>query len=168
MADTPENDTAEQPAKSNKKSIVIIIVAIVVGVLIALAISYFAAMHFLANSPKQSESAVRRVNDAPGTFVKIGDPKEGIIVNIGGLNSGRYLKINMTVEIEPAKEKSKTADPQEIRIQDTVVQFLRARKIEEFDPTKQDQLKAEVKKAVESVIGLNKVYDVYITNFVLQ
>lgn len=168
MADTPETEIVEQPAKSNKKSIILIVVAIIVGLTIAAGISYFVAMHFLANTPKQAESSVRRVNDAPGTFVKIGDPKEGIIVNIGGLNSGRYLKINMTVEIEPAKEKSKVADPQEIRIQDTVVQFLRARKIEEFDPAKQELLKAEVKKAVEAVIGVNKVYDVYITNFVLQ
>jgi flagellar FliL protein len=56
----------------------------------------------------------------------------------------------------------------EIRILDTVVHILRSQKIESFDPAKQDTLKTLIKDKVNEAIGYEKVYAVYITNFVLQ
>jgi len=48
------------------------------------------------------------------------------------------------------------------------LQILRSQKVDEFDPAKQDSLKSLIKDQVNQAIGDGSVYDVYITNFVLQ
>jgi flagellar FliL protein len=153
-------------AENEKKFPLMLIVSlIVVGLLLAGGISYFIATKIVAD--KGDARATRE----PGVFMKVGD-KEGLIINIGGVNSGRYLKIGLTLELKPNKKskeaEGKTASPEEIKILDTIVHTLRSQKIEEFDPAKQDRLKDLIKSEVNRVLGEEKVYDVYITNFVLQ
>ena len=46
--------------------------------------------------------------------------------------------------------------------------MLRAQKVEDFDPMKQEQLKELLKNEINKAFGEDKVYEVYITNFVLQ
>ena len=41
-------------------------------------------------------------------------------------------------------------------------------KIEDFDATKQDELKKQLKDLLNSILGAGSVYDVYITSFLLQ
>ena len=104
--------------------------------------------------------------------MRLGDPKDGLIINIGGLNSGRYLKISMIVELKVDKNavpaSGKMPSPDEIKILDTAVYVLRSQKIEDFDPLKQEQLKELIKNEINKAFGDEKVYEVYITNFVLQ
>lgn len=154
-------------AENEKKFPLMLIVSlIVVGLLLAGGISYFIATKIVADKG-DAKAAARE----PGVFMKVGD-KEGLIINIGGVNSGRYLKIGLTLELKPSKKskeaEGKTASPEEIKILDTIVHTLRLQKIEEFDPAKQDRLKDLIKSEVNRVLGEEKVYDVYITNFVLQ
>jgi len=158
---------AEGEKSPKKFSMVIIIVMIVVGLLLAGGISYFIATKIVTD-----KSVDKKVTQhEPGTFLKLGDVKDGLIINIGGLNSGRYLKISMIVEIKPDKKAApagKMPSPDEIKIQDTAVSVLRLQKIEDFDPVKQEQLKELVKNEINKTFGEEKVYEVYITNFVLQ
>ncbi len=159
---------AEGEKGQKKFSMVIIIVMIVVGLLLAGGISYFIATKIVTD-----KSVDKKVTQhEPGTFLKLGDVKDGLIINIGGLNSGRYLKISMIVEIKPDKKAAPAAgkmpSPDEIKIQDTAVSVLRLQKIEDFDPVKQEQLKELVKNEINKTFGEEKVYEVYITNFVLQ
>jgi flagellar FliL protein len=154
-------------AENEKKFPLMLIVSlIVVGLLLAGGISYFIATKIVAD-----KGDARAATREPGVFMKVGD-KEGLIINIGGVNSGRYLKIGLTLELKPNKKskeaEGKTASPEEIKILDTIVHTLRSQKIEEFDPAKQDRLKDLIKSEVNRVLGEEKVYDVYITNFVLQ
>jgi flagellar FliL protein len=105
--------------------------------------------------------------------MKLGDPKEGLILNIGGVNSGRYLKVGIMLEIKPdpkaAKAKdAKAANSEDVKILDAVIHLLRSQKVEDFDPSKQFQLKELIKHEVSQVIGEDRIYDVYITNFILQ
>jgi len=141
---------------------------IVVGLLLAGGISYFIATKIVAD--KAVEKTV--VQHEPGVFMKLGDMKDGLIINIGGLNSGRYLKISMIVELKPDKKAvpatGKLPSLEEIKISDTAVSVLRSQKIEDFDPLKQEQLKELLKNEMNKVFGEEKVYEVYITNFVLQ
>lgn len=155
--------------------IVGIIVAVILTLSVAGGISYFLINKMLGNAAVTGANGkvVSRKGDAPGKFVKIGDPKEGVIVNIGGGNSSRYLKVNMIVEIDYDKDKDAkvpkgTIPTDEILVQDAVVKFLRSRKVEDLTPDKQDKLKEDIKKEVDKVIGAGKTYEVYITNFVLQ
>ncbi len=162
-----EEKTAEEKKSKPKSQMLMIVGLIILGIVLAGAISFFVAAKIAGDRTSNPAVAKRE----PGIFLKIGDPKEGVIVNVGG-TTGRYLKIVMTLEVEPTQpEGSKTPviTPQdEIKIQDNVIKFLRAQKIDAFSPEKQDFLKESIKKNVNDAMGANRVMDVFITNLVLQ
>nr|WP_285717731.1 flagellar basal body-associated FliL family protein [Pelosinus sp. IPA-1] len=151
-----------------KFSMMMIVGMIVVGLLLAGGISYFIATKIVSDRTVDKKSSQRD----PGVFVKLGDAKDGLIINIGGANSGRYLKIGLIVELKPDKKSAaatgKGTSPEEVKLADTAVYVLRSQKIEDFDPLKQEQLKELLKNEINKAFGDDRVYDVYITNFVLQ
>ncbi|VBB08087.1 Hypothetical protein LUCI_3352 [Lucifera butyrica] len=156
-------------ADSEKKFPVMLVVGlVVVGLLLAGGISYFIATK-IASGGKAADAHAKH---EPGVFVKLGDPKEGLIVNIGGVNSGHYLKIGIVLEMKPDKDGTpkggNSLSPNEVKILDTVVNVLRMQKVEDFDPAKQDHLKELLKNEINKTLGQDEVYEVYITNFVLQ
>jgi len=156
-------------ADGEKKFPLILIVGMIVfGLLLAGGVSYFIATKIVADKATDHKSPQHE----PGVFIKLGDAKEGLILNIGGVNSGRYLKIGIIIELKPDKKdapkEGKLPSPTEIKVLDTVVQLLRSQKIEDFDPSKQEQLKEVIKNEVNKSLGEDRVYEVYITNFVLQ
>ena len=105
--------------------------------------------------------------------MKLGDPKEGILVNVGGPRSGKFLKAGIVLEVNPSKksvinEETKVFNPEaEIKVMDITTQFLRAVPIEDFDAQKQSDLKKQLKEALNAELGNGAVYDVYITSFML-
>ncbi|MBP2642428.1 MAG: flagellar basal body-associated protein FliL [Firmicutes bacterium] len=154
--------------KEEKKGFPIMIIAVILVICCALAggISYYVVTKFAG------ERQDRAVIQETGTLMKVGDGKDGIIINIGGLNSGRYLKIGVSLEIKSDKKEQesggKTQSPEEIKIQDTVIYSLRSQKLEDFEPAKQEHLKELIKNEVNKALGKDVVLNVYITNFVLQ
>lgn len=154
--------------KPKKMSMMVIIILIVVGLILAGGISYLIATRVVSDQTVEKKNSQHE----PGQFIKLGDAKDGLILNIGGVNSGRYLKIGVIVELKPSKnavnKEGKTLSPEEIKILDTAVYVLRSQKIEDFDPTKQEQLKEMLKNEINTTLGEDRVYDIYITNFVLQ
>lgn len=154
--------------KPKKMSMLVIIILIVIGLILAGGISYLIATRVVADKTVEKKASQRE----PGQFLKLGDTKEGLIINIGGVNSGRYLKIGLIVELKPDKnaapKEGKMQSPEEIRILDTAVYVLRSQKMEDFDPAKQDQLKELLKNEINKTLAEERVYDIYITNFVLQ
>ncbi|EIW18205.1 MULTISPECIES: flagellar basal body-associated FliL family protein [Pelosinus] len=158
-------------ADGQKKFPMMLMVGMIVfGLLLAGGISYFIATKIVADKAVDKKSSQRE----PGVFVKLGDAKDGLLINIGGASSGRYLKIGLIVELRPDKKATTAAatgkmpSPEEIKLADTAVYVLRSLKIEDFDPLKQEQLKELLKNEINKSFGDDRVYDVYITNFVLQ
>lgn len=155
---------AEEGGK--KFSVMLIVGLIVVGLILAGGISYFIATKVIANKGDS------KTTHEPGVYVKLGDAKDGLIVNIGGVTSGRYLKIGVILELKPDKNAAaiggKGNSPEEIKALDAVVQLLRSQKVEDFDPAKQEHLKDAIRSEVNRALGDGRVYNVYITNFVLQ
>jgi flagellar FliL protein len=156
-----------------KFPLMLVVGMIVVGLVLAGGISYFIATKIVANKTTAQTAAKGTVpQHKPGVFVTLGDPQNGLIINVGGVNSGRFLKIGLVVDMKLDKgetaPKGTTQTPSEVKILDTVVQALRSEKISAFDPAKQDQLKAFLKDQINKAFGEEKVYNVYITNFVLQ
>lgn len=149
-----------------KFSVGLIVGLIVVGLVLAGGVSYFIATKVVGGN---SDAKTAR---EPGIFMKLGDAKDGLIINIGGVNSGRYLKIGIILEVKPDKKAAeaggKSASPAEIKALDAVVGLLRQQKIEDFDPAKHERLKEQIKAEVNRVFGEDRVMEVYITNFVLQ
>lgn len=169
MADE-ENTNAAPVAEPKKKSPIIMIVALVlVGLVLAGGISYFVTTKLMTNTAASGGEAKHH---DPGVFVKLGDAKEGIIVNVGGIKTSRFLKVGIVMEMNPGKKDNLTDNKlnplAETKILDTTLQILRTVKIDELDAAKQDELKQKIKADVNKVLGEGSVYDVYITSFVLQ
>ena len=159
------DEVVEEKVVSAKKPIFIYVA---VGLVLVLALAGGTAYYVVTNYMGGAKTAVTR---EPGFLMKLGDPKEGFIVNIGSASSGRYLKIGVILELKPDKKlqaAGKTMSPEEIRIQDAVLHVLRSQRVEDYDPQKQDRLKDLIKQEVNKVLGRESVYEVYITNILLQ
>ncbi|MBR6267213.1 MAG: flagellar basal body-associated FliL family protein [Selenomonadaceae bacterium] len=172
MADE-EKDTEAQDEPKKKSPIILVVVLVLVGLVLAGGISFFVTTKMMADTAMDSGGGGESRHHDPGVFVKLGDPKEGILVNVGGPRAGKYLKTGIVLEMNPGKqdnvnEEGKLQTMAETKILDTIMQILRASKIEEFDADKQDELKKKIKDELNSQLGSGSVYDVYITSFLLQ
>ena len=159
------DEVVEEKVVSAKKPIFIYVA---VGLVLVLALAGGTAYYVVTTYMGGAKTAATR---EPGFLMKLGDPKEGFIVNIGTATSGRYLKIGVILELKPDKKlqaAGKTMSPEEIRIQDAVLHVLRSQRVEDYDPQKQDRLKELIKQEVNKVLGRESVYEVYITNILLQ
>ena len=160
------DEVVEEKAAPTKKPIFIYVA---VGLVLVLALAGGTAYYVVTNYMGGGKAAVS--TREPGFLMKLGDPKEGFIVNLGTATSGRYLKIGVILELKPDKKMQaagKTMSPEEIKIQDAVLHVLRSQRVEDFDPQKQDRLKDLIKQEVNKVLGREAVYEVYITNILLQ
>ena len=169
MADE-KKDAGEAQAPVEKKSpIILVVVLVLVGLVLAAGISFFVTTKMMADTG--SKEAVSDHHD-PGVFIKLGDAKEGILVNVGGQKAGKFLKAGIVLEMNPGKKDNmldgKLQPMAETKILDTTIQILRSSKLDEFDATKQDQLKKRIKDELNDKLGQGSVYDVYITSFMLQ
>jgi len=171
-----ETAPAAPPAQSQRKKIALIIVLVIVGLALAAGISLFVVTKVMGDLPsggEHEESSGPRYHDS-GVFIKLGDAKEGILVNVGGPRSGKFLKASIIVEFNPGKksvinEETNTLQPDaEVKVNDVATQFLRAAKLEDFDADKQDEFKKQLKDALNAALGGGSVYDIYITSFLLQ
>ncbi len=162
-----EDNTAPVVEKKKKSPVVMIIVLVLIGLVLAGGISYFVTTKLMTDS---ASSSTKRHD--PGVFVKLGDAKDGVIVNVGGIRGGKFLKVGLVLEMNPGK-KTNMADGKllpeaETKILDTTLQILRSVKLDELDADKQDALKDKIKDDINKVLGEGSVYDVYITSFILQ
>lgn len=150
-----------------EKKIPIVVIAII-GVLLLLmagGISYFIASYIAGDKIQAGKSY------EPGKLFKVGDSKDGLIVNIGGGNTAHFVKTSIILELRPSKndaKESKGLNHEEVKMADAVVRVLRAQKVEDFDAGKQDTIREKIKTEVNSALGEEKVMHVYITSFVLQ
>lgn len=167
-----EEDAAaeEKPKGSGKTKIIMIIVGVLLALAAAGGISYYVVTQYLhsANNPVDPEK-----NHDPGVFVKLGKGDEGLMVNVGGIKGGHFLKIGIVLELNPGKQDNVTKDHKvqpiaETKILDTVLHILRSEKLESFDATKQDDLKEKIRSELNKALGGGSVYSVYITSFILQ
>ena len=169
MAEEEKDEAAPEPKK--KSPIILVAVLVVVGLLLATGIAFFVSKMAVESAASEAGDSGRHSD--PGVFIKLGDAKEGILVNVGGPRSNKYLKTGIVLEMNPGKKdnlsEAGTLLPEaETKILDTTMQFLRSTKVEDFDATKQDELKKQLKDLLNSVLGAGSVYDVYITSFLLQ
>lgn len=168
--ETEEDDAAvEETSNGGKKKIIMIIAGVLLALAAAGGISYYVVQHFLhaANNPIDPEK-----NHDPGVFVKLGKGDEGLMVNVGGIKGGRFLKIGIVLELNPGKKDNikdgKVLPIAETKILDTVLYVLRSEKLESFDATKQDELKEKLRSELNKALGVASVYSIYITSFILQ
>ena len=167
---------AVPPAKSKNKTIIMVVALVIVGLALAAGISLFVVTKMMGDIPggASDEDGVGQRYHDPGVFVKLGDAKEGVLVNVGGPRSGKFLKASIIIEFNPGKkavinEDTNTLYPDaEIKVNDVATQFLRGTSLEDFEPDKQEEFKKQLKDALNMALGNGSVYDIYITSFLLQ
>lgn len=170
MADEQkETEAAPEEEKKKKSPIILVVVLVLVGLVLAGGISFFITTKMMADTATESVSD----HHDPGTFIKLGDAKEGIMVNVGGQKAGKFLKAGIVLEMNPGKKDNLSDDGKlkpmaETKVLDTTMQMLRSTKMEDFDANKQDDLKKKLKDELNAKLGAGSVYDVYITSFLLQ
>ena len=150
------------PEPSKKSPIILIVVIVVVALAAAVGISFFITQHMMANN----------AGDGGPSRLSLGDPKDGILVNVGGLKAGRFLKTSIVLEMNPGKKDNiadgKLLAPAETKVMDVTLQTLRSLKVEELDAGKQDELKTTLRDSLNKALGEGSVYEVYITSFLMQ
>ena len=172
MADEKKEPAPEAapPEEKKKSPIILVVVLVLIGLLLAGGISFFITTKMMADTA--TETGASEHHDT-GKFVKLGDAKEGIMVNVGGVKAGKFLKAGIVLEMNPGKKDNITDDGKlqpmaETKVLDTTMQILRSAKLDEFDATKQDDLKKKIKDELNDKLGPGSVYDVYFTSFLLQ
>ncbi len=170
MADEEKDEEVAEPKK--KSPVILIAVLVLVGLILAGGISFFVTTQMMAQNANGGDAGGEVRHSDPGLFIQIGDPKEGILVNVGGPKAGKYLKTTIILEMNPGKEtllvEGKMTPETETKVMDTVLQLIRSAKLEEFDALKQDELKKKIKDELNTKLGPGSIYDVYITSFLLQ
>ncbi len=172
-AEAEGEEVAAEPKK--RSPIIFIVIGVVVALLLSAGIAIFVTTQIIAGAGggHGDDGEIDRDHD-PGVFIQLGDPKDGILVNVGGPRGGKFLKANIVLEMNPNKksvinEDTKDLQPEaRIKIMDMTMQFLRATKVEDFDAEKQADLKKQLKDAINAELGSSAVYDIYITSFLLQ
>ncbi|MBR3622600.1 MAG: flagellar basal body-associated FliL family protein [Selenomonadaceae bacterium] len=172
MADEEDVDVDEAPEPKKKSPIILIVV------LVLLTIGICVGITFAVTTTLMSSAAIEQANNSavmhhdPGIFKQLGDEKEGILVNVGGQKAGKFLKTKIILELNPGKKdvvvEGVVSPVADTKMMDTVLQVLRSSKLDEFDASKQDELKKKIKEEINGVLGEGTVYDVYITSFLLQ
>ena len=84
--------------------VVVVVVAVLVAVAAAGGISYY--IFSQADSPAHGGEGSGEVHRDPGIFYKLGDAKEGILVNVGGGRAGKFLKAGIVLELNPGKSEN--------------------------------------------------------------
>ena len=88
MADEEKDDEVAEEEPKKKSPIILVVILVLIGLVLAGGISFFITTKMMA------ETATETVNENhdPGKFIKLGDAKEVILVNVGGQKAGKFLK----------------------------------------------------------------------------
>lgn len=95
-------------------------------------------------------------------------PVDTIVVNLSGSNGRRYLKAKINLEAKDGEIK-KLIESKSIQIKDRLISILSSKTLEDIDGLEaQENLRKETKDAVDVVLKVEGVLQVYFTEFVVQ
>jgi len=95
-------------------------------------------------------------------------PVDTIVVNLSGSNGRRYLKAKINLEAKDGDVK-KLIETKSVQIKDRLISILSSKTLEDIDGLEaQENLRKETKDAVDVVLKVEGVLQVYFTEFVVQ
>ena len=95
-------------------------------------------------------------------------PVDTIVVNLSGSNGRRYLKAKINLEAKDGEVK-KLIESKSIQIKDRLISIISSKTLEDIDGLEaQENLRKEIKDAVDVVLKVEGVLQVYFTEFVVQ
>ncbi|GEM_PF-1003233 len=121
-----------------------------------------------ASSKKKEEKKKEGEEGAEKEEVVLIVPLDTIIVNLSASNGRRYLKTKINLEAKDGEVK-KTIESKAIQIKDRLISILSSKTLEDIDGLEaQENLRKEIKDAVDVVLKVEGVLQVYFTEFVIQ
>ena len=125
---------------------------------------------------KKEPASASKKKEEKGEEGKEGAEKEGslivpvdtIVVNLSGSNGRRYLKAKINLEAKDGDVK-KIIEAKSIQIKDRLISIISSKTLEDIDGLEaQENLRKEIKDAVDVVLKVEGVLQVYFTEFVVQ
>ncbi len=163
MADEEKQGEQNEEPKKPKKMLFILIG--VVGLLVVGGGGFFAYTKFFASPPVAEEAPLpEEVPEAVGEMFAM----KPFVVNLADPKAKRYLKIQMSLEVESveALEKITKLEP---RLQDIVIMMLTSLSFEEvMTPEGKLRIRDELHERFSQVTRPYKVINIYFTEFVVQ
>ena len=157
----------DEPAK--KRSMTPLIVAMYVG--IVLAASFVTERMIVPRASKAlAEKGYTREVEEPEPVDEFGEIYviEDLIVNPAGSGGTRYLATSVGLQTADTEVLARI-EKRDAQIKDSLLRILGARTVEDLaDVKSREQIRAEIKTAVESSILEGKLDAVYFVSFVLQ
>ncbi|MBI2471691.1 MAG: flagellar basal body-associated FliL family protein [Planctomycetes bacterium] len=121
-----------------------------------------------ASSSKKKEEKGKEGHDGAEKEESLIVPVETLIVNLSGSNGRRYLKAKINLEAKDGEMK-KVIETKSVQIKDRLISILSSKTLEDIDGLEgQENLRKEIKDAVDVVLKVEGVLQVYFTEFVVQ
>lgn len=129
--------------------------------LVAMGSTYFLMKSLIAPLMPKEEKAAEVI--ATGDLVSAGE----FTTNINDVAGTRYLKVEVFVQVSDKKMKESIDQYMPI-IKDSILTILSSQTVADLDVRNRNNLKAEIKKDLNTKIGANAISNVYFTNFIMQ
>lgn len=96
-------------------------------------------------------------------------PLDPAVVNIAGTNGRRYLKIAVQIEVPEEEEIIKEVEGRKALLSDRLIQILARQSLEEMTSVGGlDNLKRQIADQFGKELGVERLKNVYLTEFVIQ
>ena len=121
-----------------------------------------------ASSSKKKEEKGKEGHEGEEKEESLIAPIETLIVNLSGSNGRRYLKAKINLEAKDGEMK-RIIETKSVQIKDRLISILSSKTLEDIDGLEgQENLRKEIKDAVDVVLKAEGVLQVYFTEFVVQ
>jgi len=121
-----------------------------------------------ASTSKKKEEKGKEGHEGAEKEESLVVPVDTIVVNLSGSNGRRYLKAKINLEAKDGDVK-KIIEAKSIQIKDRLISIISSKTLEDIDGLEaQENLRKEIKDAVDVVLKVEGVLQVYFTEFVVQ
>ena len=160
-----EENIQEQPAKSSKTMLIVILVVVVNLVIVGVVVGVF-VMGKKGDTPEAAAAAPAAVGPTagPGTLM----PMDNFVVNVHSEEGGKYLKASIVVEMKVEGAADVFAKWERL-LRNEVLVYLSGLEVEDTHTAKQKRaIQEKIKDILNRRIGTDLVSGVYFTEFVTQ
>jgi flagellar FliL protein len=157
-----ENAGKEKDKEKRSDFLKMVLIGLVVFV-IAIGVSTMVLRSMLQPLFPEYRTAAANNSYSVGDLVKVGE-------FVSNLNDNRFVKMEVTVEVIN-NDKSKSVERVNSSIpiiRDTILNIIASKTSADFDSRNRENLRAEIKNALNTRLGADPIYAVYFEQLVLQ
>jgi len=122
-----------------------------------------------ASAEKGNTDDIKDEEEADGIQDSILVPLESIVVNLGGIDSNRYLRIKISLEVDNEEAQKKISEKTVI-LRDKIISFFSTKTVKDIDMEEGlSKLRLEIKDLLNKLLGSGDIIkQVYFSDFIVQ